>query len=87
MAARQREHTHQFKSEYAKRAGVEGTIAQGVRSFDLRRSRYLGLAKTHLQHLMTAAAMNIVRTLNWLAGEQKAQTRPSRFARLYLPAT
>ena len=67
LAGRQREHTPQFKAEYAKRAGVEGTIAQGVRSFELRRSRYLGLAKTHLQHLMIAAAMNVVRMLNWLA--------------------
>lgn len=36
---------------------------------------------------MTAAAMNVVRMLNWLTGEQKAQTRPSRFARLHFAAT
>jgi hypothetical protein len=33
---------------YAKRAGIEGTISQGVRSFGLRRSRYRGEAKAHL---------------------------------------
>ncbi|RPI86737.1 MAG: IS1182 family transposase, partial [Chloroflexi bacterium] len=48
--ARQREHTQEFKDRYAKRAGIEGTISQGTRSFGLRRSRYLGQAKTHLQH-------------------------------------
>jgi len=63
---------------------VEGTIAQGTRSHGLRRSRYVGLAKTHLQHLLTAAAMNVVRMLRWLAGEVKAATRSSAFARLYL---
>ena len=29
------------KQKYAKRAGIEGTISQGVRGFDLRHSRYL----------------------------------------------
>ena len=41
---------------YKRRAGVEGTLSQGVRAFGLRRSRYWGLAKTHLQHIATAAA-------------------------------
>jgi len=53
-----------------------------MRSFDLHRSRYLGFVITHLQRLMVAAAMNVVRMLNWLAGEQKAQARPSLIARL-----
>ena len=44
--ARARQHTALFEEQYAKRAGVEGTIAQGVRLGDLRRSRYRGLAKT-----------------------------------------
>ena len=33
---------------------------------------------------MTATAMNVVRMLRWLAGEVKATTHPSAFARLYL---
>ena len=86
LAGRQREQTEQFAELYAVRAGVEGTIAQGVRSCGLRRSRYIGQARTHLQHLMTAAAMNLVRLLHWLAGEPKAATPRSAFARLF-PAT
>ena len=31
---------------YKRRAGVEGTLSQGVRAFGLRRTRYWGLAKT-----------------------------------------
>ena len=46
---------------YARRAGIEGTISQGVRAFGLRRARYRGLAKTHLQHVATAAAINFGR--------------------------
>jgi transposase len=34
--ARERQQTPDFKERYAKRAGIEGTIAQGVSSFDLR---------------------------------------------------
>lgn len=84
---RAREQTADFVAEYARRAGVEGTIAQGVRSCALRRTRYLGHAKTHLAHLMTAAAMNIVRLLRWIAEEPKASTRLSAFARLHHAAT
>jgi hypothetical protein len=43
------------RHQYARRQGVEGAISYGVRVFELRRSRYHGLAKTHLQHLLTAA--------------------------------
>jgi len=82
QAARQRQTTDEFKATYALRAGIEGTISQGVRVGDLRRSRYLGLAKTHLQHLVTAAAMNLLRVAAWLAEVPRAQTRQSPFGAL-----
>ena len=37
--ARERAKTEDFKVLYARRAGVEGTISQGVRVMGLRRSR------------------------------------------------
>lgn len=67
---------------YAKRAGVEGTISQGVRSFGLRRARYRGLSKAHLQHVATATAINFSRISDWFSGVPRAGTRTSRFARL-----
>jgi transposase len=67
---------------YGKRAGIEGTISQGVRSFGLRRARYRGEAKAHLQHVATAVAMNLSRAWDWLEGVPRAATRKSRFARL-----
>ncbi len=69
---------------YNKRAGVEGTVSQGVRGFGLRQTRYRGEAKTHLQHIATAAAINIDRIVAWLDGIPKALTRTSRFAALAL---
>jgi transposase len=87
LEGRKREQTEQFKAEYAKRAGVEGTVAQSVRTGEVRQARYLGQAKTHLQHLMTAAIMNVMRILRWLAEEPKAKTPRSAFARLYQAAT
>lgn len=80
--ARERQTTATFKEKYARRAGIEGTIAQGVHGFDLRRSRYIGLAKTRLQHLMIASALNLVRMGAWLMEKPRAQTRVSRFGRL-----
>lgn len=67
---------------YARRAGIEGTISQGVRSFGLRRARYRGTAKAHLQHVATAVAINFSRVSAWLEGVPRAATRVSRFARL-----
>ena len=54
---------------------MEGTISQAVRGFGLRRSRYVGQAKTHLQHVATAAAMNLVRMTEWLGGAEPSSER------------
>jgi len=81
-ARRQLQETDQWQRHYATRAGVEGTIAQGLRRCGLRRSRYIGLKKTRLQHVLTAAALNLIRTDAWLTGTPLASTRTSRFSRL-----
>jgi transposase len=86
QAAREREKTEAFKTKYAHRAGIEGTLSLGVRSFDLRRTRYIGLAKTHLQHILIACGMNLMRLARWLNGEKPAQPRPTPFARLFTPS-
>jgi transposase len=58
---RERVKTTEYAREYARRAGIEGTISGGVRSCGLRRSRYAGLARTHLGHVLTAAGINFSR--------------------------
>jgi transposase len=80
--ARQREQTDAFWATYRKRAGVEGTISQAVRVCGMRRSRYIGLAKTHLHCVATAAAINLFRAINWLNEVPLAATRTSRLAAL-----
>lgn len=70
------------KERYKRRAGIEGTLSQGVRGFGLRRSRYRGLAKTHLQNMAIGAAINIDRLVNWLNDAPLAKTRSSRFKAL-----
>jgi transposase len=84
QAARQRQDTAEFKAQYALRAGVESSLSQGTRRFDLRRSRYIGLARTHLQQLLTATAMNLVRVIAWLWGEplDKRRRPPGHLAEL-----
>jgi transposase len=85
QAARQRQRTAEFEQEYAHRAGIEGTLSQGVRGFGLRQARYRGLAKIHLQHVATATAVNISRLTDWLNERPYAATRSSRFAVLARP--
>jgi transposase len=80
--SRQKQKTQEWQKQYAKRAGIEGTISQAVRGFGLRECRYIGLAKTHLQHVLTAVAINMARLDAWLKGKKQAQTRVSRFAAL-----
>lgn len=82
LRARARQETEEYKEIYRKRAGVEGTISQGVRRLDLRHCRYRGADKAYLQHTVTAAAMNILRLDDWFNGIKPAQTRVSHFARL-----
>jgi transposase len=83
-AARRRQETTEFKDQYTLRAGVESSLSQGVRCFDLRQSRYIGLARTHLQQLLNATAMNVVRVIAWLWGEplDERRRKPGHFARL-----
>ena len=80
--ARHKQQSDEFKRRYTNRAGMEGTISQGISAFGLRWCRYKGIAKTRLQHVTTATAMNVFRLINWLHKQPLAQTRISHFARL-----
>jgi transposase len=82
QAMRKRQDTPEWRALYGARAGIEGCLSQGVRRCGLRRSRYVGLAKTHLQHVTTAAALNVARLDAWLRGRPRAATRTSRFVQL-----
>ncbi len=83
QAARERQKTEAFREQYAVRAGIEGTISQGVRVCALRRARYRGQVRVHLQHVLTAAALNVVRLANWFAGHPRIRTKPTPFIALF----
>jgi Transposase DDE domain len=82
QAARAWYRSAEGQERYQRRAGIEGTLSQGIRALGLRYARYRGLAKTRLQHVATAAAMNVDRIVAWLDERPRAKTRTSRFATL-----
>ena len=79
---RQVHRSQEGKERYKRRAGIEGTLSQGARGCGLRRSRYRGLAKTHLQNVAIGTAINIDRLFNYFNDVPVAKTRVSRFKAL-----
>jgi len=79
---RQNQETLEFKQRYKKRAGIEGTLSQGVRSFNLRRCRYIGFPKARLQNILSAVSINLFRFSQWLQNVALASTRTSAFSAL-----
>ncbi len=86
LRARKHQETEAFRQRCAARAGIEATQAQAVSRCGLRRRRCIGLAKTRLPHVLTAAAINLVRVTEWFAGAPVATTRRSRLAALQAAA-
>jgi transposase len=82
QAARQRQETAEFTAQSARRAGIEGTQSQAIRRCGLRQCRYIGHANTHLPHVLTATALNLVHVAAWLAGTPRAATRRAAFTAL-----
>lgn len=82
LAQRAEQQSAEFKVEYKRRAGVEATISQGMRVGGLRQSRYIGAAKTALQHILIAVALNLLRLVAWWEEQPLARTRVSTFAAL-----
>lgn len=76
--------TPEFKSTYKARAGIEGTISQGVRVLGLRLARYKSLAKVSLQHIATASALNLARLRDWWFDHPREKTRTPHFQALKL---
>jgi hypothetical protein len=68
------------KAVSARRAGLDGTMAQGTRLGARRRSRAIGWVHTRLRPLRMATALHCRRVADWRAASPRAQTRPSAFA-------
>ncbi|MCG7209640.1 transposase [Streptomyces arenae] len=76
------QHTGQWQRRYAIRAGIEATLSQNVRAHGLRRSRYRGLAHTHVQHVLTAMACNVTRVADWIDTTPRTRRRAMHFRTL-----
>ncbi|WP_412104402.1 transposase [Streptomyces europaeiscabiei] len=65
---------------YAVRSGVESTVNEFAHGHGMRRCRYRGQGKAHIQHILTAIAVNIER-LSGLPPAEEAPTprRPTAF--------
>ncbi|MFI7703917.1 transposase [Nonomuraea sp. NPDC049480] len=59
--ARTQQTSQDWQDKYKIRAGVEGTIRQAVAITGIRRARYRGLSKVHLEHVIAATALNLTR--------------------------
>jgi transposase len=75
--------TKSFQADYARRAGVEGTMHQAA-SRGARRARYRGLRKTRLDHAFMAVALNLLRLNAYWNGNPLDRARTSHLARLEL---
>jgi transposase len=82
--ARAEQETKDWQQDYALRAGVEGTIRQATAVTGIRRARYRGLSKTHLDHVFSAVALNLIRLDAWWNGHPLDRARTSHLARLEL---
>jgi Transposase DDE domain/Transposase domain (DUF772) len=82
--ARTRQSTKDWQDKYKLRAGVEGTIHQAVTITGIRHARYRSLAKTRLQHVFSAIALNLIRLHAWWTGNPLQHGRTSRLERLNL---
>ncbi|HET6191847.1 MAG TPA: transposase [Trebonia sp.] len=82
-AGREQERTVSFRADYARRAGIEGTMHQAA-SHGARRARYRGLSKTRLEHAFMAVALNLIRLHAYWTGSPLDRSRTSHLARLEL---
>jgi hypothetical protein len=81
--ARADEKTASWQADYNRRAGIEGTISQAARA-GARRASYRGLAKTRLEHLTMAVALNLVRLEAHWNGHPLDRRRTTHLARVDL---
>ncbi|MEU9891475.1 transposase [Sphaerisporangium sp. NPDC051011] len=73
---RAEQQTQQWRARYAIRAGCEATVSETVHAHGLRHCRYLGLAMTHVQHVLTVAGTNIIRLSQYDTPRSKRPATP-----------
>ncbi|MEU6783915.1 transposase [Nonomuraea angiospora] len=80
-AASAEQTTPAWHDRYAIRCGIEATIHQAVTATGLRRARYRDIKKVHLEHIVCAIAVNLIRLDAWWNGHLLERKRTSHLAR------
>jgi transposase len=68
-----------WHKRYAVRSGIEGTICEFAHGHGMRHCRYRGQPKAHLQHVLTAIAVNVERLSRQPPGESAPPRPPTAF--------
>ena len=84
--ARAEQNTDAWKTSYRARAGIEGTISQTIALTGIRKARYTGIDKVHLEHTFAATAINLNRLNAWWTNTPLQRTRTTHLAQLALAA-
>ncbi|WP_235787227.1 transposase [Streptomyces mutabilis] len=80
LRVRTEQQTLEWKTRYALRSGVEGKVNEFAHGHSMRRCRYRGQRKAHIQHVLTAIAVNIERLSKLPPAEDApAPRRPTAF--------
>ncbi|WP_316248361.1 transposase [Streptomyces sp. sk2.1] len=76
VRVRTEQQTFDWKARYAVRSGAEGTINEFAHGHGMRHCRYRGQPKAHLQHVLTAIAVNIERLSGRSVTEETSSPTP-----------
>jgi hypothetical protein len=80
LRVRAEQQTPEWKARHAARSGVEGTVNEFAHGHGMRRCRYRGHGKAHVQHVLTAIAVNIERLSGRPPAEETSMPRrPTAF--------
>jgi transposase len=87
QAARTAQGTNTWRTDYRRRAGIEGTMNQAANTVGLRKARYRGLKKVELEHYMAATAINLIRLDAYLTDQPIDRGHTGRLLRLHAALT
>ncbi|MEU6594717.1 transposase [Streptomyces sp. NPDC046881] len=77
LLVRAEQQTPEWKARYAVRSGVEGTVNEFAHGHGMRRCRYRGQGKVHVQYVLTAIAVNVERLGGLSPAEEAPHTPPA----------
>ena len=87
QAARSAQSSNNWRADYQRRAGIEGTMNQAANTIGLRKARYRGLKKVELEHYLGATAINITRLDAYFTHHPLDRTHNSQLIRLHAATT